>query len=671
MPKLYDRNSVSTIRENPQNNVSQVVNPAQNFEMRAVEQLGETVSRIGSELMVRKDRMDAVKAESDFAIAMINTEKDLQNDPDYSTYSNRYAENIQKQQTEALKNIQNPTIKKQLESRFALDIARGQARVSELALRKSNDALRADTIETMSRNREAALTVTDESRRAALINNTMTAIQNAQDSGAYSAEQAQSLRQQFPVDYALGAVDMLSPSEQLSALENTKGTIYDFIPSDQKAELIRRAKTKLDQDKSLVQMSVMEKHRDAQAAYLTGKSYEAPTLGEYTLAFGEAKGSALYKDMQSAKDLGKDISYATTASAEDLQELLNSKNPQNSAAEAGYADNLEQYGKLQKAISSIVKERETDPATYLQKYNPSIKFAFEQAQGGENVTDYINAVKAEKERLGIQSSKVVPDSYAQGVASQVSAAPGEEMVDMIESLSNQWGKHWPQVYSQMSKTLTPAALVIGSGIDKPTATLIANHANIKTDELKKGLEKSDVTDAGRAMTEVLSEFQATTSAQGPGGVATFSKLYDQAQRLAYIYMGQGQSVSSSVDKAFRSLVDDKYKLVGSYRVPREYDADKVATGLNPILETVDFTKFTAYAPEGTPKDFVAERIKSAASRNGQWVTNEDETGLVLTINGDALIDDEGNRVEFTFDELIGASTGKLSESHNKALMNIK
>jgi len=209
--------------------------------------------------------------------------------------------------------------------------------------------------------------------------------------------------------------------------------------------------------------------------------------------------------------------------------------------------------------------------------------------------------------------------------------------------------------------------VIGSGVDEQTAATLARIAPMKTAELKVGLESTDTKDAKDALNEGMAEFRSTLAGQ-VGGERTFSTLYNEAERLAYAYMRQGKGPRDAVELAKKALIDDKYTLQGTYRVPKAYDADLIEAGTERAIESLDPMTLNFRTPDGVPEDFAAGRVKAAIEKDGYWVTLPDESGVALYYGGEAVLDRAGNPVARKFDDLAAEAVTPRFTPKNEPVM---
>lgn len=412
---------------------------------------------------------------------------------------------------------------------------------------------------------------------------------------------------------------------------------------------------------------------DAQSAYLSGFDFEnPPSASEFAASYGAEEGAERYAQFVKTQDIGTAIRQVAMASPAERAQLVEQFRPaKDGVAEDGFAVDAKLYGTLLNSASRLGEELQNDPATYVVSRSPLLMKAAEEASSGDPaaVEAYATAMIAEQQRLGAPEPKLLTSRQAAGIAAafQNTEDGGSNAAKIIEDLQQQWGKNWPTVYKQLQDKLPGAALVIGSGVDEQTAATLARIAPMKTAELKVGLESTDTKDAKDALNEGMAEFRNTLAGQ-VGGERTFSTLYNEAERLAYAYMGQGKGPRDAVELAKKALIDDKYTLQGTYRVPKAYDADLIEAGTERAIESLDPMTLNFRTPAGVPEDFAAGRVKAAIEKDGYWVTLPDESGVALYYGGEAVLDKAGNPVARKFDDLAAEAVTPRFKTSNEMVM---
>lgn len=395
---------------------------------------------------------------------------------------------------------------------------------------------------------------------------------------------------------------------------------------------------------------------DATAAYMSGYEFARPlAVSEFVAAYGAEEGRARYQEFQKVPELGGAIRELAKASPEERTAILQRFNPaQGGVAGEGFQADSKAFSALLSASSKFVQEMQNDPAAYVAQRSAIVRESAEGLASGDPAATaaYVTATIAEQQRLGIQEPKLLTEWQAAAIASRFSdtSEGGENAAKLIEGLRYQWGNSWPAVYQQLQNKLPPAALVIGSGVDPQTAETLARIASVKTADLKVGLDSIDTKTAKEALGDAMAEFRNTLAGQ-VGGERTFSTLYSEAERLAYAYMGQGKSPKDAVQQATKALIDDKYTLKDTYRVPRNYDAALVDDGAAWVADSVEAEMLQYQVKPGVGKEFAKGYITSNIGHSGYWVTLPDESGLALYVNGSALLDKDGQPITRTFEEL--------------------
>jgi len=404
---------------------------------------------------------------------------------------------------------------------------------------------------------------------------------------------------------------------------------------------------------------------DAQSAYLSGYDFDnPPTASDFVASYGAKEGAERYAQFVKTQDIGTAIRQVAMASPDERAKLIDQFMPaRDGVATEGFAVDAKLFGQLVNTASRLGDELQRDPATYVASRSPLLRKAAEDAASGDPaaVEAYATAMLAEQQRLGAPEPRLLSEKQAAGIAAafENTADGGSNSAQIIEELQQQWGKHWPTVYKQLQDKLPGAALVIGTGVDPQTSAMLARIAPLKTAELKAGLDSLEASDAKKVLAEEMTDFRLTLAGQ-VGGERTFSTLYSEAERLAYAYMSQGKSAKDAVSLVKKSLIDDKYTLAGTYRVPKSFDADMVEAGTERAIESLDPSTLRFAVPKGVDEAFARDRVKAAISKDGYWVTLPDESGLALYYGGEAVLTKEGEPVTRSFDDLATEAASKPS-----------
>ena len=611
-------------------------------------EFGDSLRRVGQHLMEREDRFNYARAQSEFLKRQDELMAGIVDD-DYQTYESRYSEGIKG----ALAQTQDMILSQSDRRLFEVDMSRqaqhGLQRIRDRAKGKEIDFGRSALAETLEANHNLALRAGDAATRNAYLRAGADAIEGARERGYLDAEQATKTRQKWAQDVAVGSLNAMEPQERLAQLDSVQ-----FLPEDVRANirrgaereikaLQREAEAEAERARVKLRKTLVARVEDSTAAYLQGLPVDnPPTEGDFLDAYGE-EGSERYASFQRLQDLGGDIAAVAIATPEERAVLLSEREPQ---VGEGFAETSRNFDTLLKAATALEKAKQNDPVAYINQH-------FGQIEDRD-------ALLAEQERLGVEFPRLLTESQAKALASDFfrsSEDDGMLAAAQIEALEQEYGEHWPVVFSQLAESGLPGeALVIGSGVSSDVAETLSRISTVKTDDLKAGLPRTSGTDVNDTLSDIMQPFQKSMALQG--GQRTFSTFYNQAERLAYHYMGQGLNHEKAATRAYEELVGEKYVFEDTYRIPlvsesgRPYDASRIADGAEKAKEALT-PEMIGGALGGVSEEFLAERRQDILS-NSYWVTNGNETGLILHYRGEQVGD-----VQVSFDDLEEQGSGLM------------
>lgn len=420
--------------------------------------------------------------------------------------------------------------------------------------------------------------------------------------------------------------------------------------------------------------------QDAQAAYMQGLQYDnPPTAAELQAVYGEEKGQQVFNRLTKTQQFGIDVQqYATLPVSERAAWIESRKPAADGMATEGYAEDLQLFGQLVKNADNINKQMAEDGAGYAIKYSPEVAAAWQGVMTADPdnaaaaYQTYAEAVKGEQARLGLPNVTVVPKSYVSQMAAAFKdpANQGTKQVEMVKSMQQTWGQHFPQVFSQIQSEV-PNSVKIISNVDDDTAVLLSSIAPVDNKTLAAPLLSADVTLMKNGLKEGMSEFAQTFAAQGGSGLSTYNAVYGEAERGAMALMANGMSPSEAAEQMTRRLTqrytrDNKLQVDGSLRVPADYDMDIVQEGAQAVLSRLTADDVLIKDVPGISPEARDTQFRNIL-RASQMVTNKDETGVFLMYNGAAIAGKDGRPLTMTFEELMGAA-GESESANSYILM---
>ncbi|BHI40971.1 transglycosylase SLT domain-containing protein [Escherichia coli] len=322
----------------------------------------------------------------------------------------------------------------------------------------------------------------------------------------------------------------------------------------------------------------------------------------------------------------------------------------------------ELYASAKVKLGQVLKAREADPGAWLQQNSPVVQAAFQQYLNDPSSGEYlVSRIQSEKDRLGIMSKKVLPESMVNDVLQRIDNTQ-ESSVKAIQSVAQSFGKYSDQVMQQVQKSAYPALQVVMATENPRAANALWQNRSVKTADLRGSLEKTDADSADSSWNDQSKDFAGTMVVQ-PGGTAVWNNFNEQGKRLTYINMQRGMSASDAAKQAYQDILGEQYQTNGTWRLPKRAGIDirDVNDGANAYLKNLSADQIMPLIGDPRlPDEVNREQSISRIRDNAQWVTNSDETGLTLMLNGLIVNGADGNPITVTFNDLAKLGTTNRS-----------
>ncbi|HGF2716440.1 transglycosylase SLT domain-containing protein [Escherichia coli] len=322
----------------------------------------------------------------------------------------------------------------------------------------------------------------------------------------------------------------------------------------------------------------------------------------------------------------------------------------------------ELYASAKVKLGQVLKAREADPGAWLQQNSPVVQAAFQQYLNDPSSGEYlVSRIQSEKDRLGIMSKKVLPESMVNDVLQRIDNTQ-ESSVKAIQSVAQSFGKYSDQVMQQVQKSAYPALQVVMATENPRAANALWQNRSVKTADLRGSLEKTDADSADSSWNDQSKDFAGTMVVQ-PGGTAVWNNFNEQGKRLTYINMQRGMSASDAAKQAYQDILGEQYQTNGTWRLPKRAGIDirDVNDGANAYLKNLSADEIMPLIGDPRlPDEVNREQSISRIRDNAQWVTNSDETGLTLMLNGLIVNGADGNPITVPFNDLAKLGTTNRS-----------
>ncbi|MEP9807791.1 hypothetical protein ABLV11_00160 [Klebsiella sp. GW_Kp181] len=462
------------------------------------------------------------------------------------------------------------------------------------------------------------------------------------------------------------AWDSLNDPNQLAP-----GIPWGQLTPQQTQTVINQAQAKVDQQNTQTRMLMQQSIQDDVARVEAGVPVNNPISRESWMATAPHDATP-----QQIELLSKQYDqYALTMSLQGTYSDINTKSATDGLAavqsikptgdESDFAVRQQRYQQAAQKYQQVITAREKDPGGWLSQNSPAVKQAYAAyAQDPTQGAQFANAIMVEKNRLGIMSKDILPDTMADSILQTIDSSK-EQSVAAIQSVGQQFGPYSQQVMQQIQKKAGPALQVVMATDNPRAANALWQNRNVKTSDLRDSINTAASGSADSADTEWASQskdFAATMVVQ-PGGVGIWNNFNDQGRRLMYLNIQKGMSVGDAAKQAFQDILGSQYQTTGTWRLPTRLNLDMsdIKDGVSAYMDNLKGEDIRPLI--GDPR--VSEEVNRSQSLsrikdNAEWVTNSDETGLMMTLNGLVVTDPQGQPITATFSDL--AKLGQQNRS---------
>lgn len=233
-----------------------------------------------------------------------------------------------------------------------------------------------------------------------------------------------------------------------------------------------------------------------------------------------------------------------------------------------------------------------------------------------------------------------------------SAQPVQFLAEMRTTYGDMY---WPVLKQLVTSGAVPPTANLVADMEPEAGQYLAQASRKdyeKETETALGIEKADKNAMKASLQEHLAESIGTLAASGDA--AAGSRILDAGYRLALRYRELGMDADDATEKAAQDVFASRYTVRGSYRVPKRFNDDDVDAGAQAYVENLDTSDILVGLSDeakAMKPEALALLMRRTIALSGRWVTNRDESGLILTVGGAPVRLKSGGRVEVTFEEL--------------------
>ncbi|EOV9596790.1 Lytic transglycosylase, catalytic [Cronobacter dublinensis] len=458
------------------------------------------------------------------------------------------------------------------------------------------------------------------------------------------------------------------------------GVPWGQLTPQQALTVTNQAQAKVDQQNTQRRILMQQQMQNDSALIENGKPVSNPITREQWLSTAphDATPEQLtildkqYQEYALLNQLQPVYSDINTKSASAGLESVQAIRPDGS--EGDFAFRQQRYQQAMQKYQQVMKARESDPGGWLVQNSPDVQAAFAAYQQDPTQGAALaQSIQVEKSRLGIRSKALLPDTLADGILQQIDTSK-EQSVTAIQSIAQQFGPYAQNVMEQVQKKAGPALQVVMATENPRAANALWQNRNVKTADLRDAINTASTGAADSADSEWASQSKdfAATMAVQPGGVSVWNNFNDQGRRLTYLNIQKGMSPGDAAKQAYDDILGAQYQMKGTWRLPARsgLNIKDVSQGVDYLTENLKPSDITPLIGDPRISDEVNRqqsivRIKD----NGEWITNSDESGLMLTLNGLVVNGADGNPITVPFSDLakLGQQNRSFLSSVSKAI----
>lgn len=332
-------------------------------------------------------------------------------------------------------------------------------------------------------------------------------------------------------------------------------------------------------------------------AFTSGTATNPLGQHDFISRYGATEGPQRYKDYQGDLQLGVDMQAIAGMSVAQQHKLL--EEDYRPEPGPGMAAGVQRQAKLAEAVKRIDTERQADPARFAIARLPAVtdawnKFAAAQSDPTQAAAlpglarEYAMKTTAEQRRVGVPDDMIAiaPKAWVESFNKTVSTATDSDdpqkrigLVAQIQREAGMWGDNWPAVMRQMAPTAQPVVRAIAAGADPVAMTrLLSLGKDESPAKLLKEQNETKFKDVSTALNTEMAPFLG--SLVGRQRDRDYAGYYGLGEKLAALYVRDGDDASTAAGKAFKALIGARYEFRDTWRIPKGggISADDVQAG---------------------------------------------------------------------------------------------
>lgn len=400
----------------------------------------------------------------------------------------------------------------------------------------------------------------------------------------------------------------------------------------------------------------------------TGKTPDSFNMNAYGAAFGkdqqQVRMAAADKEIDIAKNVYVGKTAMTGQSVSNINAVLTQHAPV--AGSPDYDKQLEIYKHLTDVADAQIKLVHTDPFSY-SRQDPIVDAAWKHVEELPTTAkpelrqmltqQAIDAAVNFQKQIGIPEGmqSVMSNDQARTYAAKINAGGVQDVQDTFTQMMHNYGSHYPNAFRDMARLpdgqrIDAASQIVALHIGQPfLADFLSAIRTPDSDYQVDPADKKGLKDKMLVDNSVTSLRAALTSAN-PGAVSyadDYSKAIEKYS-LSLLARNKAKNPADAVKMASDLIIGSAFHFT---EINGSTIAIKKTQGIQPISEddvgriklqlqlnsrtitpdAIDTTKFAF--PPNLSKEVMKNSIQDTLSNDAFWVTNSQNDGAVLYMNG--------------------------------------
>lgn len=324
--------------------------------------------------------------------------------------------------------------------------------------------------------------------------------------------------------------------------------------------------------------------------------------------------------------------------------LLNERKPEPESK--NYAEKIKGYEALEKAVMANRKKRSENPIEYVCMIDNEVALAREallQNVNRQTFSNYQAQMEGVMQSLGMEGAPMFDSQMQAALAARVNES--ENPARIMQAYEEAFGQSSPGAFREIFKSISPMVNLVAGDVDEQAARLVMQASRDRDFEKTKSdliaAKNISKTDFDFALSQEIEDAYQSLLAAGDNTMA--NALKEGVGNLAIQHMARnpGLDYDDAITRAAEELINSRYATPAfngrPCRIPaKRNNPDAIETGAQYLLDHIAAKDLDIEYARALSMEGQQAKLAKLIRNEGYWVTNEDESGLILYLDGHAV-----------------------------------